>query len=177
MCFSWKEMWLQDYWQSLDQAEALTAMIHHNESHQGKFWDYMHKVFMKRTQQNWVPWRRFQSYMGTRLAAPKLLFCAILQTNLSSGYSDWGSNVAVILASRLRPFQVSFWCCFTCLLREKKQKRYCVCWLAIYPQSNFLFQCQNTLDWAVCPKWLHFGKFTSVSSSPVLICKVFFKLH
>nr|XP_028591840.1 alpha-(1,3)-fucosyltransferase 11 isoform X1 [Podarcis muralis] len=49
---SWKEMWLQDYWQSLDQAEALTAMIHHNESHQGRFWDYMHQVFMKRTQQN-----------------------------------------------------------------------------------------------------------------------------
>ncbi|XP_015685944.1 alpha-(1,3)-fucosyltransferase 11, partial [Protobothrops mucrosquamatus] len=47
---SWKEMWLQDYWQSLDQGEALTAMIHHNESHQGKFWDYMHKIFLKRTQ-------------------------------------------------------------------------------------------------------------------------------
>nr|XP_020861688.1 alpha-(1,3)-fucosyltransferase 11-like isoform X1 [Phascolarctos cinereus] len=25
---SWKEMWLQDYWQGLDQGEALTAMIH-----------------------------------------------------------------------------------------------------------------------------------------------------
>ncbi|KAM3835744.1 GDP-fucose protein O-fucosyltransferase 4 [Vipera latastei] len=49
---SWKEMWLQDYWQSLDQGEALTAMIHHNESHQGKFWDYMHKIFLKRTQHN-----------------------------------------------------------------------------------------------------------------------------
>nr|XP_020646856.1 alpha-(1,3)-fucosyltransferase 11 isoform X1 [Pogona vitticeps] len=49
---SWKEMWLQDYWQSLDQGEALTAMIHHNESQQGKFWDYMHKVFLKRTGQN-----------------------------------------------------------------------------------------------------------------------------
>lgn len=52
VCFSWKEMWLQDYWQSLDQGEALTAMIHHNESHQGKFWDYMHKIFLKRTQHN-----------------------------------------------------------------------------------------------------------------------------
>ncbi|ETE66944.1 Alpha-(1,3)-fucosyltransferase 11, partial [Ophiophagus hannah] len=49
---SWKEMWLQDYWQSLDQGEALTAMIHHNETHQGKFWDYMHKIFLKRTQHN-----------------------------------------------------------------------------------------------------------------------------
>ncbi|XP_077202306.1 GDP-fucose protein O-fucosyltransferase 4 [Paroedura picta] len=49
---SWKEMWLQDYWQSLDQGEALSAMIRHNESHQGKFWDYMHKVFLKRTRQN-----------------------------------------------------------------------------------------------------------------------------
>lgn len=50
---SWKEMWLQDYWQSLDQSEALTAMIHHNESHQGKFWDYMHEIFLKRTRQHW----------------------------------------------------------------------------------------------------------------------------
>nr|XP_056704262.1 alpha-(1,3)-fucosyltransferase 11 [Euleptes europaea] len=49
---SWKEMWLQDYWQSLDQAEALSAMIRNNESDQGKFWDYMHKVFLKRTRQN-----------------------------------------------------------------------------------------------------------------------------
>ncbi|XP_032088203.1 alpha-(1,3)-fucosyltransferase 11 isoform X1 [Thamnophis elegans] len=48
----WKEMWLQDYWQSLDQGEALTAMIHQNETHQGKFWDYMHKIFLKRTQHN-----------------------------------------------------------------------------------------------------------------------------
>ncbi|NWR14654.1 FUT11 fucosyltransferase, partial [Emberiza fucata] len=48
---SWKEMWLQDYWQSLDQGEALTAMIHRNESHQGRFWDYMHEIFLKRTRQ------------------------------------------------------------------------------------------------------------------------------
>ncbi|XP_074855880.1 GDP-fucose protein O-fucosyltransferase 4 [Carettochelys insculpta] len=49
---SWKEMWLQDYWQNLDQGEALTAMIHKNESHQGKFWDYMHEIFLKRTRQH-----------------------------------------------------------------------------------------------------------------------------
>uniref|UniRef100_A0A8C3DWP8 Fucosyltransferase n=1 Tax=Corvus moneduloides TaxID=1196302 RepID=A0A8C3DWP8_CORMO len=48
----WKEMWLQDYWQSLDQGEALTAMIHRNESHQGRFWDYMHEIFLKRTRQH-----------------------------------------------------------------------------------------------------------------------------
>lgn len=53
LCFSWKEMWLQDYWQSLDQGEALTAMIHRNESHQGRFWDYMHEIFLKRTRQHW----------------------------------------------------------------------------------------------------------------------------
>lgn len=53
ICFSWKEMWLQDYWQSLDQGEALTAMIRHNESHQGRFWDYMHEIFLKRTRQHW----------------------------------------------------------------------------------------------------------------------------
>ncbi|XP_004583539.2 alpha-(1,3)-fucosyltransferase 11 [Ochotona princeps] len=45
---SWKEMWLQDYWQGLDQGEALTAMIHNNETQQSKFWDYLHEVFMKR---------------------------------------------------------------------------------------------------------------------------------
>lgn len=57
ICFSWKEMWLQDYWQSLDQGEALTAMIHHNESHQGRFWDYMQEIFLKRTRQHWsIPW-------------------------------------------------------------------------------------------------------------------------
>ncbi|XP_028914910.2 alpha-(1,3)-fucosyltransferase 11 [Ornithorhynchus anatinus] len=47
---SWKEMWLQDYWQGLDQGEALTAMIHNNETHQGRFWDYMHEIFLKRHQ-------------------------------------------------------------------------------------------------------------------------------
>ncbi|XP_030066258.1 GDP-fucose protein O-fucosyltransferase 4 isoform X1 [Microcaecilia unicolor] len=45
---SWKQMWIQDYWQSLDQSEALTAMIHRNESDLGKFWDYMHEIFIKR---------------------------------------------------------------------------------------------------------------------------------
>ncbi|XP_073935306.1 GDP-fucose protein O-fucosyltransferase 4 isoform X1 [Castor canadensis] len=45
---SWKEMWLQDYWQGLDQGEALTAMIHNNETQQRKFWDYLHEIFMKR---------------------------------------------------------------------------------------------------------------------------------
>uniref|UniRef100_F6RUA2 GDP-fucose protein O-fucosyltransferase n=1 Tax=Monodelphis domestica TaxID=13616 RepID=F6RUA2_MONDO len=47
---SWKEMWLQDYWQGLDQGEALTAMIHNNETHPGKFWDYMHDIFLRRNQ-------------------------------------------------------------------------------------------------------------------------------
>lgn len=45
---SWKEMWLQDYWQGLYQGEALTAMIHNNETEQSKFWDYVHRIFMKR---------------------------------------------------------------------------------------------------------------------------------
>uniref|UniRef100_A0A8C5QY39 Fucosyltransferase n=1 Tax=Leptobrachium leishanense TaxID=445787 RepID=A0A8C5QY39_9ANUR len=46
---SWKQMWLQDYWQSLDQAEALTAMIHRNEKSQDKFWDFMHEMYIKRS--------------------------------------------------------------------------------------------------------------------------------
>ncbi|KAM9196999.1 GDP-fucose protein O-fucosyltransferase 4 [Dugong dugon] len=47
---SWKEMWLQDYWQGLDQGEALTAMIHNSETQERKFWDYLHEIFMKRNQ-------------------------------------------------------------------------------------------------------------------------------
>ncbi|XP_069466785.1 alpha-(1,3)-fucosyltransferase 11 [Ambystoma mexicanum] len=49
---SWKQMWLQDYWQSLDQGEALSAMIRQNEIDQGRFWDYMHEIFMRRNMQH-----------------------------------------------------------------------------------------------------------------------------
>ncbi|KAM4032079.1 GDP-fucose protein O-fucosyltransferase 4 [Anomaloglossus baeobatrachus] len=45
---SWKQMWLQDYWQSFDQGEALTAMILRNETSQDKFWDFMHEMYIKR---------------------------------------------------------------------------------------------------------------------------------
>ncbi|KAM5142276.1 GDP-fucose protein O-fucosyltransferase 4 [Mantella aurantiaca] len=45
---SWKQMWLQDYWQGFDQGEALTAMILRNETSQDKFWDFMHEMFIKR---------------------------------------------------------------------------------------------------------------------------------
>ncbi|KAM4636222.1 GDP-fucose protein O-fucosyltransferase 4 [Discoglossus pictus] len=45
---SWKQMWLQDFWQSFDQGQALTTMIHHNETSQDKFWDYMHEIYIKR---------------------------------------------------------------------------------------------------------------------------------
>ncbi|XP_060710142.1 alpha-(1,3)-fucosyltransferase 11 isoform X1 [Hemiscyllium ocellatum] len=45
---SWKEMWHQDYWQSLDQAEALSNMIHQNETDPSKLWDYVHQLIMKR---------------------------------------------------------------------------------------------------------------------------------
>ncbi|OCU02632.1 alpha-(1,3)-fucosyltransferase 11 [Xenopus laevis] len=46
---SWKQMWLQDYWQSCDQGDALTAMIQRNETNQDKFWDYMHEMYIKRS--------------------------------------------------------------------------------------------------------------------------------
>uniref|UniRef100_UPI00398F8279 alpha-(1,3)-fucosyltransferase 11 n=1 Tax=Pristiophorus japonicus TaxID=55135 RepID=UPI00398F8279 len=46
---SWKQMWQQDYWQSVDQAEALTAMIHRNETDPSKLWDYVHQLMMKRS--------------------------------------------------------------------------------------------------------------------------------
>ncbi|XP_043929956.1 alpha-(1,3)-fucosyltransferase 11 [Protopterus annectens] len=45
---SWKQMWPQDYWQSLDQAEALQAMIQRNETDPGRLWDYMHEIFSRR---------------------------------------------------------------------------------------------------------------------------------
>ncbi|OCT98810.1 hypothetical protein XELAEV_18011045mg [Xenopus laevis] len=45
---SWKQMWLQDFWQSFDQGQALTAMIQRNETNQDKFWDYMHEMYIKR---------------------------------------------------------------------------------------------------------------------------------
>ncbi|XP_069836701.1 alpha-(1,3)-fucosyltransferase 11 [Dendropsophus ebraccatus] len=45
---SWKQMWLQDYWQSFDQGEALAAMILRNETNQDKFWDFMHEMYIKR---------------------------------------------------------------------------------------------------------------------------------
>ncbi|CAJ0966906.1 unnamed protein product [Ranitomeya imitator] len=45
---SWKQMWLQDYWQSFDQGEALAAMILRNETSQDKFWDFMHEMYIKR---------------------------------------------------------------------------------------------------------------------------------
>ncbi|XP_063817413.1 alpha-(1,3)-fucosyltransferase 11 [Pseudophryne corroboree] len=45
---SWKQMWLQDYWQSLDQGEALTTLIQRNETSQEKFWDIMHEMYIKR---------------------------------------------------------------------------------------------------------------------------------
>ncbi|XP_067876605.1 alpha-(1,3)-fucosyltransferase 11 isoform X2 [Heterodontus francisci] len=45
---SWKQMWQQDYWQSLDQAEALTTMIHRNETDPSKLWDYVHQLMTKR---------------------------------------------------------------------------------------------------------------------------------
>ncbi|XP_067828571.1 alpha-(1,3)-fucosyltransferase 11 [Heptranchias perlo] len=46
---SWKQMWQQDYWQSIDQAEALTTMIHHNETDPSKLWDYVHQLMTKRS--------------------------------------------------------------------------------------------------------------------------------
>ncbi|XP_072347608.1 alpha-(1,3)-fucosyltransferase 11 [Scyliorhinus torazame] len=46
---SWKQMWQQDYWQSLDQAEALSTMIHRNETDPNKLWDYVHQLMTKRS--------------------------------------------------------------------------------------------------------------------------------
>lgn len=49
--FSWLQMWPQDYWQSLDQAEALVSLINHNESDPGLLWQHMHRMALSRSSQ------------------------------------------------------------------------------------------------------------------------------
>uniref|UniRef100_A0A3B1JV35 GDP-fucose protein O-fucosyltransferase n=1 Tax=Astyanax mexicanus TaxID=7994 RepID=A0A3B1JV35_ASTMX len=45
----WLQMWPQDYWQSLDQAEGLESLIKHNESDPGLLWHHIHSMAMKRS--------------------------------------------------------------------------------------------------------------------------------
>ncbi|XP_072519917.1 alpha-(1,3)-fucosyltransferase 11 isoform X2 [Salminus brasiliensis] len=44
----WLQMWPQDYWQSLDQAEGLESLIRHNESDPGLLWQHIHSMALKR---------------------------------------------------------------------------------------------------------------------------------
>ncbi|XP_028671876.1 alpha-(1,3)-fucosyltransferase 11 isoform X1 [Erpetoichthys calabaricus] len=44
---SWLSMWPQDYWQSLDQAEGLEAMILKNETDPGRLWNYIQDIVTK----------------------------------------------------------------------------------------------------------------------------------
>ncbi|KAL0973767.1 hypothetical protein UPYG_G00210930 [Umbra pygmaea] len=45
---SWIQMWPQDYWQSLDQAEGLESLIRHNESDPGLLWHHIQDMSMRR---------------------------------------------------------------------------------------------------------------------------------
>ncbi|XP_066505625.1 alpha-(1,3)-fucosyltransferase 11 [Hoplias malabaricus] len=45
---SWLQMWPQDYWQSLDQAEGLVSLIKHNESDPGLLWEHIHSMAIRR---------------------------------------------------------------------------------------------------------------------------------
>ncbi|XP_041703466.2 alpha-(1,3)-fucosyltransferase 11 isoform X1 [Coregonus clupeaformis] len=46
--FSWVQMWPQDYWQSLDQAEGLESLIRHNESDPALLWHHIQEMAMRR---------------------------------------------------------------------------------------------------------------------------------
>ncbi|XP_029113392.1 GDP-fucose protein O-fucosyltransferase 4 [Scleropages formosus] len=46
---SWLQMWPQDYWQSLDQAEGLESLIRHNESDPGLLWHHIQRLAARRT--------------------------------------------------------------------------------------------------------------------------------
>ncbi|XP_030648305.1 GDP-fucose protein O-fucosyltransferase 4 [Chanos chanos] len=45
---SWLQMWPQDYWQSLDQAEGLESMLRHNESDPGRLWHHIQDMAVRR---------------------------------------------------------------------------------------------------------------------------------
>lgn len=45
---SWLQMWPQDYWQSLDQAEGLESLIRHNESDPGLLWQHIQDITTRR---------------------------------------------------------------------------------------------------------------------------------
>ncbi|XP_064184316.1 alpha-(1,3)-fucosyltransferase 11 isoform X1 [Anguilla rostrata] len=44
----WLQMWPQDYWQSLDQAQGLNSLIQHNESDPGLLWHHIQELAVKR---------------------------------------------------------------------------------------------------------------------------------
>uniref|UniRef100_A0A3Q3J2T0 GDP-fucose protein O-fucosyltransferase n=1 Tax=Monopterus albus TaxID=43700 RepID=A0A3Q3J2T0_MONAL len=44
----WLQIWPQDYWQSLDQAEGLESLIRHNESDPSLLWKHIQTIAMSR---------------------------------------------------------------------------------------------------------------------------------
>ncbi|XP_066571458.1 GDP-fucose protein O-fucosyltransferase 4 isoform X2 [Amia ocellicauda] len=49
---SWLQMWPQDYWQSLDQAEALESLILRNESDPARLWHHIQELAVRRAGQH-----------------------------------------------------------------------------------------------------------------------------
>lgn len=45
---SWLQMWPQDYWQSLEQAEGLESLIRHNESNPELLWHHIQEIATRR---------------------------------------------------------------------------------------------------------------------------------
>ncbi|KAM4621649.1 GDP-fucose protein O-fucosyltransferase 4 [Polymixia lowei] len=44
----WLQIWPQDYWQSLDQAEGLESLIRHNESDPSLLWQHIQNIAVRR---------------------------------------------------------------------------------------------------------------------------------
>lgn len=44
----WLQIWPQDYWQSLDQAEGLESLIRHNESDPSLLWKHIQNMAVSR---------------------------------------------------------------------------------------------------------------------------------
>uniref|UniRef100_A0A672RA64 Fucosyltransferase 11 (alpha (1,3) fucosyltransferase) n=1 Tax=Sinocyclocheilus grahami TaxID=75366 RepID=A0A672RA64_SINGR len=48
ICNHWLQMWPQDYWQSLDQAEGLESLVRHNVSDPSLLWQHIQSIAVRR---------------------------------------------------------------------------------------------------------------------------------
>ncbi len=50
---SWLQMWPQDYWQSLNQAEGLESLLRHNVSDPSLLWQHIQSIAVRRARGRW----------------------------------------------------------------------------------------------------------------------------